>query len=114
MMKEDNPDMAEENEKRPPHEMQRILSLKIPIIVTLADRKMTMSEVLDFTPGQVIEFEKSAIEPVDLYVNDRKIGYGEVIVIGDKFGLKILKVGSQKERVLSMGDADTSEDSDTA
>jgi flagellar motor switch protein FliN/FliY len=54
-----------------------------------------MREVLELAPGAVIQLNQQASDPVGLYVNDKLIAYGEVVVVEDNFGIKITElVGS--------------------
>lgn len=54
---------------------------------------MTLEEVLKLRPGSLIELDKLAGEPVELFVNDRCIARGEVVVVDDNFGIRITELG---------------------
>jgi flagellar motor switch protein FliN/FliY len=53
--------------------------------------------------GYVIELEKLAGEPLDLYVNSRLIAHGEAVLVGDKFGIRLTDVVSKSDRVEKLG-----------
>jgi flagellar motor switch protein FliN/FliY len=84
-------------------ELQRILRLEVPVIVKLAERKLSMSEVLRLGVGAIIEFAKSSEEPLDLLINNKPIGVGEAVKVGENFGLRITQIGDVKSLIQSMG-----------
>ena len=54
-----------------------------------------MRDVLELTPGSVVQLTQQASDPVGLFVNDKLVAYGEVVVVEDHFGIKITElVGS--------------------
>ena len=84
-------------------ELQRILRLEVPVIVKLAERKLMLSEVMRLGTGAIIEFAKSNDEPLELLINNKTIGHGEAVKVGENFGLRITQVGDLKEVIESMG-----------
>lgn len=86
-----------------PTELHRILHLQVPVIVKLAERKLTMAEVMRLGPGAIIEFLKSSDEPLELLINNKAIGVGDAVKVGENFGLKITQIGDVKEVIRSMG-----------
>ena len=84
-------------------EIQRILRLEVPVIVKLAQRKLNMAEVLRLGVGAIIEFAKSSDEPLDLLINNKPIGVGEAVKVGENFGLRITQIGDVKTVIRSMG-----------
>jgi flagellar motor switch protein FliN/FliY len=84
-------------------EIQRILQLSVPIIVKLAERKLNMSEVMRLGTGAIIEFFKSSDEPLELLVNNKVIGVGEAVKVGENFGLRLTQIGDVKQVIASMG-----------
>ncbi|MFI4897294.1 MAG: FliM/FliN family flagellar motor switch protein [Phycisphaerales bacterium JB059] len=72
--------------------------LEVPIIVRLGAREMPVREVLALVPGSIIELPKQADEELDLLVNNRRIGTGTAVKIGENFGIRISYVGSDPER----------------
>lgn len=85
--------------------LDRILSLEVPIIVRLGERRMAMGEVLGIIPGAIIEVSKSAEEELDLLVNNKVIGSGVAVKVGENFGIRITFVGDVKERIRALGEA---------
>jgi len=83
--------------------LEHILSIHVPVIVRLAERKMSLQEVLRFSLGSVIQFEKNAYEHVDLMINNSVLGLGQPVKIGENFGLRIVQIGDISETIKSLG-----------
>ena len=86
-------------------ELRRILHLEVPVIVKLAERKLSLAEVLRLGAGAIIEFSKSSDEPLELMINNKSIGFGDAVKVGENFGLKISQIGDVKQVIRSLGDA---------
>ena len=84
-------------------QVKRILNLEVPVIVRLAERVMMLSEVLNLGSGSIIEFEKGADSELDLMINNKCIGEGQAVKVGENFGLRILHIGSVQNRIKAMG-----------
>ena len=93
-----------------PDELQRILRLEVPVIVKLADRKLNMNEVMRLGVGAIIEFFKASDEPLELQINNKVIGAGEAVKVGENFGLRITTIGDVKAVIRSMGNGDEHND----
>ena len=87
----------------PAHELHRILRLQVPVIVRLAERKLSLSEVLRLGAGAIIEFSKASDEPLELLINNKPIGLGEAVKVGENFGLRITQIGDVKQVIRSLG-----------
>jgi flagellar motor switch protein FliN/FliY len=85
------------------NELQRIMRMEVPVIVKLAERKLTMAEVMRLGPGAIVEFSKSSDEPLELLINNKAIGLGDAVKVGENFGLKINQIGDVKEVIRSLG-----------
>jgi flagellar motor switch protein FliN/FliY len=79
--------------------VDRLRSVPVPIIVKLAEKKIEMGQLLGIGTGAIITFEKSCEDLLDLYVNNHLYCRGEAVKIGEKFGIKVVEVGSIEERV---------------
>jgi flagellar motor switch protein FliN len=86
-----------------PGELPRILRLEVPLIVKLADRKLTVAEVMRLGAGAIIEFSKSSDEPLELLVNNKAIAVGETVKVGENFGLRITHIGDVRQIIQSLG-----------
>lgn len=84
-------------------ELNRILRMEVPVIVKLADRKLTLQEVMRLGPGAIIEFFKASDQPLELLVNNKTIAIGDAVKIGENFGLKITQIGDLKEIIKTLG-----------
>ena len=74
-----------------------VLDVKVKVTVQLGSCQLPMREVLELTPGSVIQLNQHASDPVGLYINEKLVAYGEVVVVEDNFGIKITElVGSEK------------------
>ncbi|MEO8538295.1 MAG: flagellar motor switch protein FliN [bacterium] len=90
----------------PPTNSQRstidlLAGLQMNVSVELGRTELTVAEVLGLGPGSVIELDRLAGEPVDILVNDRLIARGEVVVVDENFGVRVVEVirrGEQEER----------------
>lgn len=69
-----------------------VLDVKVKVTVQLGSCQLPMSEVLSLSPGGVVQLDHRAHEPVGLYVNDKLIAYGEVVVVEESFGIKITEL----------------------
>ncbi len=73
-----------------------VLDVKVKVTVQLGSCQLPMREVLELAPGAVIQLSQHASDPVGLYVNDKLIAYGEVVVVEDSFGIKITELVGAK------------------
>lgn len=66
--------------------------MKLNVYIELGKTQMEVKDILELERGYVIELDKLASEPVDIYVNNKKIAEGEVVVIDKHFGIRILNL----------------------
>lgn len=85
--------------------LDQILSLRVPVIVRLAEKRIQLKEILKFNMGTVLQFDKDAYEHVDLMVNNSTIGLGQPVKLGENFGLRIVQIGDIKHTIRSLGGA---------
>ena len=76
-----------------------ILDIPLTLTAELGRSKMLISELLQLGQGSVLELSKLAGEPMDIYVNQRLIARGEVVVVNEKFGVRLTDIVSPAERV---------------
>lgn len=76
-----------------------ILDIPLNLTVELGRTKMLVSELLQLGQGSVVELTKLAGEPMDVFVNNRLIARGEVVVVNEKFGVRLTDIISPAERV---------------
>jgi flagellar motor switch protein FliN/FliY len=85
-----------------PGKIDLILDISLPIAVELGRARMLIQDILKLAPGSVIELDKSAGDPVDLYINDRPIARGEVVVIDENFGVRLTSIVTASERIKTL------------
>lgn len=85
-----------------PHNIDLILDVPLEISVVLGRTKKSIKEVLNLGTGSLIELDKLAEEPVEILVNGKKVAYGEVVVVDENFGIRIVNIVSSEERVKSL------------
>ncbi len=69
-----------------------VMDVKVDMTVQLGTAKLPMKDVVELSPGAQIQLKQNAKDPVSLMVNGKLIAYGEVVVIDDKFGLKVTEI----------------------
>ena len=79
-----------------------ILDIPLTLTVELGRCRMLINELLQLGQGSVVELQKIAGEPMDVYVNQRLIARGEVVVINEKFGVRLTDIISPAERILKL------------
>ena len=69
-----------------------LLDISMPVAIEIGRAQMTVQEILDLGVGSVVQLDRIVGEPVDIYVSDRRIAQGEVVVVGEHFGVRITRV----------------------
>lgn len=85
-----------------PDNLAVIMDIELVATARLGKVEVPLSDVLNFGPGSIIEVGQSIDDPVELLVNDRLIARGEVVVVDEKFGLRITEIVSPQERIESL------------
>jgi len=80
-----------------------LLDIPLEVTVELGRTKLIINDMLRLTQGSVVELSRNAGDTVDIFVNSKLLGKGEVIVVNDRFGVRITEIISQAERVKNMG-----------
>ena len=80
------------NQAYQPENIDLIMDVPLEVTVELGRTKKSISEILDFGPGKIIELNKLAGEPVDVLVNGKFVAKGEVVVIEESFGVRITEI----------------------
>lgn len=82
-----------------PKNIDFILDIPMQVTVQVGSTKMIIRELLQLGQGSVIELEKLAGEPMEVLVNNKLVARGEVVVVNEKFGIRLTDVISAAERV---------------
>jgi len=69
-----------------------LLDISMPVAIEIGRASMTVQEILQLGVGAVVQLDRIVGEPVDIYVSDRKFAQGEVVVVGEHFGVRITRV----------------------
>lgn len=73
-----------------------LMDVVLQITVELGRTRMSLQQVLDLQKGSVVELDRMAGDVVDVYVNDKLVARGEVVVVDDKFGVRITELVSNR------------------
>lgn len=97
--------------------LRSILALEVPVVVRLSHEEATLKEISAWVPGAIIELTKCVDEEIDLLINNKTIGTGRAVKVGENFGLEVIFVGDVTTRLNAMtgqsthaGGLDTDED----
>jgi flagellar motor switch protein FliN len=80
-------------------ELDFILDIPLEVTVEMGRTKMLINDLLQLGQGSVIELNRLAGEPLDILVNNKLVARGEVVVVGEKFGIRLTDIVSPLERV---------------
>jgi flagellar motor switch protein FliN len=72
--------------------LSMLMDLTLPVSIELGRTTMTVQDLLRLGRGSVIQLERLAGEPIDIYVGDRRFAQGEVVVLGEYFGVRITRI----------------------
>ncbi|MCL6744386.1 MULTISPECIES: flagellar motor switch protein FliN [Kosakonia] len=80
-------------------DLNLVLDIPVKMTVELGRTKMTIKELLRLSPGAIVSLEGLAGEPLDILINGYLIAQGEVVVVSDKFGIRITDIITPSERM---------------
>lgn len=81
--------------------LETLLDVSLPVAIEFGRTHMTVQEVLELGSGSVIQLDRMVGEPIDIFISDRKLAEGEVVVIGEHFGVRITRIIAGSEPALS-------------
>jgi flagellar motor switch protein FliN/FliY len=79
--------------------LNRILDIPLVLSAQLGNTRMLIKDLLQLGPGSIVELDKLAGEPLEVLVNERLVARGEVVMVNEKFGIRLTDVISPTERV---------------
>ncbi|MEA1949356.1 MAG: flagellar motor switch protein FliN [Thermodesulfobacteriota bacterium] len=91
---------SEQSEK---YDMDLILDLPLDVSVELGKVKIPVNELLQLGRGSILELTKPVGEALDIYINKKLIAKGEVVILDDKFGIRVADIINPVDRVKSLG-----------
>lgn len=86
-----------------PPEVKRLLRLRVPVIVELARCRMSLGSVRQLSLGRILEFSKPVNDLLEIRVNNRSIGEGEAVKVGENFGLRVTRIRTRSQRISALG-----------
>lgn len=84
-------------------DLRSILRLEVPVIVVLGSRSMKLSDVVALAAGAIVELPKNADDELELCVNNKVVGVGKAVKVGENFGIRITFLGDVKQRIAALG-----------
>jgi len=76
-----------------------LMDIELPIVIELGRTQMSLKRILELGPGAIVEMDRLAGEPVDILINGKVVARGEVVVVDENFGVRIIALVSPEERL---------------
>lgn len=76
-----------------------IMDVRLPVRVRIGNKKMLLKDVLTMDIGSVVELNQLANDPLEILIGEKRIAYGEVVIVDGNFGVQVTEIGSKKERL---------------
>ena len=83
-------------------QLEMLMDVKLQLRVRIGKKTMLLKDVISMDIGSIIELDQLANEPLDILIEDKKIGEGEVVIVDGNFGIQITSIGSKADRLNSM------------
>jgi flagellar motor switch protein FliN/FliY len=94
-LKPDSPDASTNRELN----LDVVLDIPVTLSMEVGRSRVSIRNLLQLNQGSVVELERATGEPLDVFVNGTLIAHGEVVVVNDKFGIRLTDVISPAERI---------------
>jgi len=98
-LKTDKAEKTEKTEKTAMRDMEFLLDVPLELTVQLGKTRMLIKDLLQLGQGSIVELEKLAGEPMEILVNNKLVARGEVVVVNEKFGIRLTDILSPTERI---------------
>ncbi len=107
----ENLEEAEEHENKPagketealPNNLDIIMDVELDVKIRIGEKSMLIKDVLDLKEGSIVELEKDIEEPMEILINNKVVARGVAVVVGGRFGVKIIDIDTKEERIKSLG-----------
>lgn len=86
----------------PPEKLDMIMDISVQVSVELGRTRMPIKDLLSLVPGSVVELDKLAGDPLDIFVNDSLVAKGKVVVVDENFGIRITDLVSKEDRIRTL------------
>jgi flagellar motor switch protein FliN/FliY len=83
--------------------IESLLDVPVEISVEIGRTRMPIGDLLSLTRGSIVELNRLAGESADIYVNEKLVGKGEIVVASERLGVRVLEIVTPKERVQKLG-----------
>ena len=80
-------------ERPEPPAIDVLMHVPLQLTAQLGTCRLSVAQVLELGNGSIVELDRAASDPVDLYLNDARIGRGEIVAVDDRFGIRIVELG---------------------
>ena len=82
--------------------LEMLMDVKLQVRVRIGSKTMLLKDVISMDIGSIVELNQLANEPLDILIDDKKIGEGEVVIVDGNFGIQITSIGSKADRLRSL------------
>jgi flagellar motor switch protein FliN len=82
--------------------LELLLDVELEAALRFGCREMSLGEVLDLGPGDVVQLDRQVTDPVDLIIGDKIVACGEVVLVNGNFGLRVTEVAAPRKRLESI------------
>ncbi len=79
-----------------------LMNVRLPLTIRLGSLRMNLDELLHLTPGAILELDRHEDEPLEVLANGQVVAHGEVVVVDERFGLRITEIGSATDRIRAL------------
>lgn len=91
------------NTKKLELNIDSLLDVSVEISIEVGRTKMSIGELLALSKGSIVELNRLAGESVDVYVNEKLLGKGEIVVVNERLGVRVTEIITPKEMVQKLG-----------
>ncbi|MCL5259800.1 MAG: flagellar motor switch protein FliN [Nitrospirae bacterium] len=99
---EPDPKTEPERTSEPPESIDFLLDVPLTVSVRVGTARMLIKDLLQLGQGSVVELDKLAGEPMEILINDKLVARGEVVMVNDKYGVRLTDIVSPIERIKSL------------
>ena len=99
---EPEPKTEPERTSEPPESIDFLLDVPLTVSVRVGTARMLIKDLLQLGQGSVVELDKLAGEPMEILINDKLVARGEVVMVNDKYGVRLTDIVSPIERIKSL------------
>ena len=99
IFEKNEPQKIEEKSSEGVKNLDMLMDIKLQLRVRIGSKTMLLKDVISMDIGSVIELDQLASEPLDILIEDKKIGEGEVVIVDGNFGIQITSIGSKADRL---------------